>query len=363
MGDLPTLNRNAVSEPGSAKRAGMAAPAAPMIESGEVDVDISESAAPESPAAPQAASKPNQPAPTVMFEAAVHSDPSLAALGQRGVGLDEVGTSEPAEESEPPAEPSPRPTPTRTKIKGKQMPRKIYKPKSGLTGKRGSEDDEAEPPKSSSSKTGLIIFLVLVVCGALIVGVVLMRGKGKREDASAPDKSAATKAKPIAEPAPSEEPAALAPREPAAPAKPARPEPAAAEKPARPSKPVAEKPAGAEKPAHADKPKPEAAAPAAEPKAPAGKPNEEDFRRANEAYQRGNAKLFAGNTTEAIAEFSMALRLNPKDPANHRALGLAYEKAGKASEATKHLKLYLKAAPKASDRAMVEKKLDQLHGK
>ena len=41
-------------------------------------------------------------------------------------------------------------------------------------------------------------------------------------------------------------------------------------------------------------------------------------------------------------------------------LGLAYAQAGKKSEAIKHLKMYLKAAPKANDRPIIEKKLDQL---
>ena len=40
--------------------------------------------------------------------------------------------------------------------------------------------------------------------------------------------------------------------------------------------------------------------------------------------------------------------------------GLAYEQAGKVNEAVKQLKLYLRAAPKANDRPMVEKKLEQL---
>ena len=43
-------------------------------------------------------------------------------------------------------------------------------------------------------------------------------------------------------------------------------------------------------------------------------------------------------------------------------LGLAYAQAGKSADAVKQLKLYLKASPKANDRAMIEKKLDQLKG-
>jgi tetratricopeptide (TPR) repeat protein len=211
-----------------------------------------------------------------------------------------------------------------------------------------------------------MIAAIAVAAAALIgAGVYFLRGK------SGPTaKEPAKTAEPAqAEPAPSEEPAALAPKagfEPPAKPIPAA-KPAVAEKLARPEKPApAEKPARAEKPAHAEKPaaaeKPKAEPAAPEPKGAGGKPNEEDFRRANEAYERGNAKLFQGNTAEAIAEFNRALKLNQKDPAIHRGLGLAYAQSGKSAEATKHLKLYLKAAPKATDRAIIEKRIDQLHG-
>ncbi|HEY5281731.1 MAG TPA: tetratricopeptide repeat protein, partial [Polyangia bacterium] len=74
-------------------------------------------------------------------------------------------------------------------------------------------------------------------------------------------------------------------------------------------------------------------------------------------------KLFQGNTADAIVEFNEAHRLNPKDPAVHRGLGLAYAQSGKSAEAVKQLKLYLKAFPKAPDRTIIEKRIDQLHGK
>jgi tetratricopeptide (TPR) repeat protein len=160
---------------------------------------------------------------------------------------------------------------------------------------------------------------------------------------------------------PNEEPAALAvPAE-----KPSRAEtaePKLANKPSQTDKPAhAEKPVHAEKTAPVEKPRAESAQP--EPKSAGGKPSEDDYRRANEAYERGNAKLFQGNTAEAIADFNRALRLNPKDPTIHRGLGLAYAQSGKSAEAVKHLKLYLKASPKANDRAIIEKRIDQLHGR
>jgi hypothetical protein len=339
------------------------APAPVAAKMGGFDVDVSEPPKAAEPPAAQPMPKPNQPAPTVMFEAAVHTDASLANLERFGSEEDAAAKSEVSEEPEPPAEPSPGPTPARGKAKS--LPRKGGKPRVGFaTSKRIDESDEADVPKPPSNKAGLIIFLVLLLCGAAVVGVVLLRGKTKSESAGQEERASAPKAKPLIEPtpAPSEEPAALAP-------KPALAEPApAAEKPARAAKPATEKSAPAERPAHAEKPAPaekakaEPASPPAEPKPSSGKPTEDDYRRANEAYQRGNDKLFKGNPSEAIVEFNQALKLNPKDPATHRGLGLAYAQAGKSADAVKQLKLYLKVSPKANDRAMIEKKLDQLKG-
>jgi regulator of sirC expression with transglutaminase-like and TPR domain len=81
---------------------------------------------------------------------------------------------------------------------------------------------------------------------------------------------------------------------------------------------------------------------------------------ADEAYQRGNARLFQGQTADAIKDFEEALDKNPKDPAIQRGLGLAYAQLGNAADAVRHLKAYLKAAPKANDRALVEKRIEQL---
>jgi tetratricopeptide (TPR) repeat protein len=294
-----------------------------------------------------------------MYDSAVQVDPSLAGYGRPGADVEVAPRSAPViEEPEPPADPSPPPAPTKAKGKGKPMQRKLYKPKSSLAKKRGADEDDDEALKPpSSNKLGLIIFLALVACGLVVVGVIVLRGRGKTEATSLADTT--RKAEPLLEPAPNPEPPALAPAEPAAPAEPEEPEEPA--KPARPARAAVEKPAPAERAARAERPRPEPT-PAADPKA-GGRPSEEDVRRAREAYQRGNAKLMAGNATDAIAEFSQALRLNPKDPSSHRALGLAHEQAGNISEAVRQLRLYLKAAPKASDRAMVEKKLRQLRRK
>jgi tetratricopeptide (TPR) repeat protein len=148
----------------------------------------------------------------------------------------------------------------------------------------------------------------------------------------------------------------------------------AAEKPARPERPVAHKPAPAHKPV-AEEPIADKAKSAREPAAPnpekrqaevatsGAQPAGSKTQEAAEAYQRGTAKLLSGALMEAIAAFSEALKLNPKDAQSQRGLGLAYAQAGSAGQAVRHLKLYLKASPSAPDRALIEKRIAQLGGR
>jgi cytochrome c-type biogenesis protein CcmH/NrfG len=86
----------------------------------------------------------------------------------------------------------------------------------------------------------------------------------------------------------------------------------------------------------------------------------DDQGRSAEAYARGNGQLFQGHVDEAIASFKESLKLDPRNPAALRGLGLAYVQAGNAAQAVHFLKRYLKAAPGASDRALIEKRLEQL---
>jgi tetratricopeptide (TPR) repeat protein len=143
--------------------------------------------------------------------------------------------------------------------------------------------------------------------------------------------------------------------------KPALPEHPATPKPA--PRPVVDKPAPekvktvVEPPAARPEKKPPEAAP------PGAKPVPNKAQEATEAYQRGNAKLLSGALPEAIAAFSEALKLNPKDAQSQRGLGMAYAQAGNAAKAVRHLKLYLKASPNAPDRALIEKRIDQLGGR
>jgi hypothetical protein len=361
LAESPTAQRNALGTAETVPPAKPPEPAPATAEPAGFDVDMSEPAPSAEPPAAQPQPRPNQPAPTVMFESAIHG--TVPSEPESSVG------GAPSREEQPDEESSPGPTPTRGKAKAKVMPRKGAKPRPGFaTSRRAEEDDQADVPKPASSKAGLIIFLVLLLSGAAVIGVILLRGRTKSEPGPE-EKAPPAKSKPLIEPvpAPSEAPAALAPK-PAAPApaalapKPAE-KPARAEKPAPIEKPVrAEKPVVPERPEVAEKVRAAPSSPAGEPPPAAGKPTEADYRNANEAYQRGNTKLFQGDTPGAIAEFNRALKLNPKDPAIHRGLGLAYAQSGKKGDAIKHLKAYLKASPKANDRALIEKRIDQLKG-
>ena len=148
----------------------------------------------------------------------------------------------------------------------------------------------------------------------------------------------------------------------------------AAEKPAPAERPVSATPVASPKPA-VEKPVAEKVKAPSEPAAslPEKKPAESATpgalpavnrtQEAAEDYQRGNAKLLNGALPEAIAAFSEALKLNPKDAQSQRGLGMAYAQSGNATQAVRHFKLYLKASPSAPDRALIEKRIDQLSGR
>jgi len=335
--------------------------ARPVADSGGMDVNVDEPA-------PQPAARPSQQssAATVMFEkpAALtadpldkmeRSEPPAPAYEAPNYASNEVAYAPSDLASDAPSdavyeETGPRAIPTRSKSKsGKNSSKKGAKPKSGQRWSTANDDESAgaEQGQTSSSKAPIIIVAALGLIAIVAAAAYFLRGHAPPEPAPA-----AVESTPSGEPAvPAAKPVAKEEFVPPAPAAPvAKEKPAPAEKTAHAAK--AEKPASPEKaePAHA------------EAKPAAGKPTEEDFRKANEAYERGNTKLFQGNTAEAINDFNLALKLNPKDPASHRGLGLAYAQSGKSSEALKHLKAYLKEAPKASDRAVIEKRIEQLRG-
>ena len=77
-------------------------------------------------------------------------------------------------------------------------------------------------------------------------------------------------------------------------------------------------------------------------------------------YERGNALLFAGDATGAIAAYRDAVNDAPTDPIGYRGLGLAYEQKGETASAIRALHKYLKLAPRAADRAIISRRIDRL---
>jgi tetratricopeptide (TPR) repeat protein len=96
------------------------------------------------------------------------------------------------------------------------------------------------------------------------------------------------------------------------------------------------------------------------PRGRGGLPSEEEQKQARDAYARGNTQLFQGHADQAIEAFKESLRLDGRNPAVQRGLGLAYGQTGNATQAVSYLKRYLKMSPAATDRALIEKRIEQL---
>lgn len=331
-----------------------AAPAAePVATAGSVDAKAT-----EAPAAPvQPATRPSsQPAATVMFQSSMDS----ASPPQMPQMIERPDSQAPTPEEEAYEEETARRSDAMSS-RSKYKPNKLSSKKGarGKAAKSWSTEDDDSPTNVAGKSASKAPIIAAVAIGALaLIGtaVYFLRGHGEAEPAKESTRLPPESAR--AEKAPADEPAALAAKpitkEEFVPPRPVAPEP----KPAPGEKARAEKAAHAEKIERAEKAD---KVERAEVK-PADKPSEADYQKAAEAYERGNAKLFQGNTAEAINEFSLALKLNPKDAASHRGLGLAYAQAGKSAEALKQLKAYLKEAPKANDRAIIEKRIEQLRG-
>jgi outer membrane biosynthesis protein TonB len=82
--------------------------------------------------------------------------------------------------------------------------------------------------------------------------------------------------------------------------------------------------------------------------------------RAKEAYQRGNEKLFAGNSAAAVAAYKESLSIYPGYAAGYRGLGLAYAQEGQNADAVKALKTYVKNAPTAHDVPLIKQRIEHL---
>ena len=97
--------------------------------------------------------------------------------------------------------------------------------------------------------------------------------------------------------------------------------------------------------------------------APSGEPTSESERVAKSrmSYSEGNERLLLGDATVAVSAYQEAIRLNPKDPAPYRGLGLAWAQEGKRTEAIRYLRAYLKRAPAARDRALISDRIALLN--
>jgi tetratricopeptide (TPR) repeat protein len=253
----------------------------------------------------------------------------------------------------------------------KRGKRRAPTPRWGETGAPSDEDVREGLAKDAkpSKKTVIIVAAAGLGMAALAIGLIAL---SRERSAQAPSVEPASTAQPATSrplPSANEEPAGFVAQPLPDQAAPAKPTSAAQVADSTPNHGR-----GEAAPDHASKPRewknrvaegelrPTAAAPAPQesPPRPGATPSEVDYRRADEAYQRGNARLFQGRTADAIKDFEEALSKNPKDPAIQRGLGLAYAQLGNATEAIKHLKSYLKGAPRANDRALVEKRIVQL---
>ena len=61
-----------------------------------------------------------------------------------------------------------------------------------------------------------------------------------------------------------------------------------------------------------------------------------------------------------MTAYEESVRLNPKDAAGYRGLGLASAQLGKRTEAVRYLRSYLKRAPRAEDRAIISGRISLL---
>lgn len=75
-----------------------------------------------------------------------------------------------------------------------------------------------------------------------------------------------------------------------------------------------------------------------------------DAAKAKEAYTSGLRLFAAGHTEEAMAEFRRAVKLEPKFPDPHRAMGTLLARGGDLPNMCREFAAYVKLAPHAGDR-------------
>ena len=81
---------------------------------------------------------------------------------------------------------------------------------------------------------------------------------------------------------------------------------------------------------------------------------------AKSLYKDGLQRFVGGDTGAAIGKFQAALDRDPGYAPAHRGLGMAYERKGDRSRATRAFKRYLELAPDAPDAAAVRDRLEKL---
>jgi len=80
------------------------------------------------------------------------------------------------------------------------------------------------------------------------------------------------------------------------------------------------------------------------------------------AFDEGRRLFLANEVTGAIARFEQAARESPANPRVQKELGRAYMRAGNVPRAVAAYRRYLDLAPQASDRAIIERILEQSGG-
>jgi tetratricopeptide (TPR) repeat protein len=98
------------------------------------------------------------------------------------------------------------------------------------------------------------------------------------------------------------------------------------------------------------------------PKHPVKPPVADAGTRAKSTYDKGNERLFAGDTGGAIAAYNETLQISPGYVAAYRGLGLAYSQRGDKAKALAAFEKYVSLAPNARDVPMIQSRIKLLRG-
>ena len=139
-----------------------------------------------------------------------------------------------------------------------------------------------------------------------------------------------------------------------------------AEKKAEPS-PVAKKPipaaaavAGSEKEKKKTKTRKKKVASKSKPNREKKLSSVEKQKLALEYYKKGNEAFKKGNASDAIKNYNLSRKYNPRSARVYKKLGMAYMKKGHKKQAQKHFKKYLKLQPNAADASRIKALVDSI---